>query len=74
MHDGRFATLDEVLEHYSSGVKDSPGLSPRLRAGGPGGPPLRLNLTEPEKVALKAFLETLTDASLASDPKFTNPF
>lgn len=74
MHDGRFATLEEVIEHYSTGVKDSPGLSPRLRAGGPGGPPLRLNLTEQEKAALKAFLETLTDGALATDPKFANPF
>jgi cytochrome c peroxidase len=74
MHDGRFASLEAVIEHYNSGLKDSPGLSPRLRAGGPGGAPLRLNLTEQEKAALKAFLETLTDASLASDPKFANPF
>ncbi len=78
MHDGRFATLAEVVEHYNSGVQAHPNLDPRLRAGGPGGPmnnqPRRLNLTEEEKQALVAFLETLTDEVLLTDEKFSDPF
>ncbi len=74
MHDGRFATLDAVIEHYNSGVKDSPNLSPRLRAGGPAGPPQRLNLSNEEKSALLALLNTLTDNTFLFDPKFSNPF
>ncbi len=74
MHDGRFANLDAVIEHYNSGVQDSPNLSPRLRAGGPTGPPQRLNLTAEEKAALLALLNTLTDNTFLSDPKFSNPF
>ncbi|MEO0341177.1 MAG: cytochrome c peroxidase, partial [Bacteroidota bacterium] len=81
MHDGRFATLMEVVEHYNSGVQAHPNLDPRLRAGGPGGPggpmnnqPRRLNLTEEEKQALVAFLETLTDEVLLTDEKFSDPF
>ncbi|MFN8010772.1 MAG: cytochrome c peroxidase [Holophagaceae bacterium] len=76
MHDGRFATLDEVIEHYSTGVKDSPTLSPQLRTppGPNGGQAVRFNLSAEEKAALRAFLETLTDSALATDPKFSDPF
>jgi cytochrome c peroxidase len=76
MHDGRFATLDEVIEHYSTGVKDSPNLSPQLRTppGPNGGQAVRFNLSAEEKAALRAFLETLTDGAIASDPKFSDPF
>ena len=60
MHDGRFATLEEVVEFYNSGVVDNPNLSPPLRPrpapGQPPGQPLRLNLTPAEKAALVAFL------------------
>ncbi len=75
MHDGRFANLDAVIEHYNSGVQDSPNLSPRLRAGGtPAGAAQRLNLSTEEKDALVAFLNTLTDNPMQADPKFANPF
>ncbi len=77
MHDGRSATLEAVVEHYNSGVVNHPNLSPQLRnpPGGPGGgQPRRLNLTAAQKAALVAFLRTLTDNSLASDPKFADPF
>ena len=75
MHDGRFANLEAVIEHYNSGVQDSPNLSPRLRvAGPPPGAPQRLNLTVEEKAALLAFLNTLTDSTFLTDPKFSNPF
>lgn len=72
MHDGRFATLLEVVEHYDSGVQPHPNLSPVLQTNG--GQPLRLNLTNGEKNALVAFLETLTDPGFLSDPRFSSPF
>lgn len=72
MHDGRFATLEQVVEHYSTGVKDHPNLSPQLRL--PGGQPRLLNLSAPDKVALVAFLKTLTDVSVTTDVKYSNPF
>jgi cytochrome c peroxidase len=77
MHDGRFATLEEVVEFYNSGVVDNPNLSPPLRnpPGSPNaGQPRRLNLTTEQKAALVAFMKTLTDTSLATDTKFSDPF
>jgi cytochrome c peroxidase len=77
MHDGRFATLEQVVEHYNSGVQNHPNLSAPLRnpPGTPGaGQPRRLNLTQQEKSALVSFLKTLTDTGVASDPKYSNPF
>jgi cytochrome c peroxidase len=78
MHDGRFATLEDVVEFYNSGVVDNPNLSPPLRRrtppGQPPGPPLRLNLTTAEKAALVAFLKTLTDRNITADEKFSDPF
>jgi len=78
MHDGRFATLEDVVEFYNSGVVDNPNLSPPLRVptppGAPPGAPLRLNLTTTQKAALVAFLKTLTDTSITTDPKFSDPF
>ena len=77
MHDGRFATLEEVVEFYNSGVVNHPNLSPPLRnpPGGPGGgQPRRLNLTAAQKAALAAFLKTLTDTSVTTDEKFSDPF
>lgn len=76
MHDGRFASLEEVVEFYNSGVVNNPNLSPPLRnpPGGPnGGQPRRLNLTTAEKAALAAFLKTLTDTTLTTDPRFSDP-
>lgn len=72
MHDGRFTTLAQVVEHYNSGVKAHPNLSPELR--NPNGTPRQLNLTAAQKAALVAFLNTLTDTGIASDVKFSNPF
>ena len=72
MHDGRFATLEEVVEFYNAGVVNHPNLSPPLR--GPGGLPLRLNLTVTQKAALVAFLRTLTDPTLETDEKYSDPF
>lgn len=72
MHDGRFTTLEQVVEHYSSGVKNHPNLSPQLRL--PNGQPRLTNLSVPDKAALVAFLKTLTDTNVTADAKYSNPF
>ena len=72
MHDGRFATLEEVVEHYSTGVKNHPNLSPQLKL--PNGQPRLLNLSAADKAALVAFLKTLTDNQVTTDVKYANPF
>ena len=72
MHDGRFATLEQVVEHYNSGVQPHPNLDPRLRL--PNGNPIRLNLTAAQKQALVAFMNTLTDTAFLSDPRYSDPF
>jgi cytochrome c peroxidase len=72
MHDGRFATLEQVVDHYDAGVKVNPGLDPGLRAIGGGA--RRLNLTTDQKAALVAFLKTLTDRTFVTDPRFADPF
>ncbi|MEM6804846.1 MAG: cytochrome c peroxidase [Bacteroidota bacterium] len=74
MHDGRFESLREVIDHYAEGVQDGPALDQRLRLPGRNGTPITLNLSEEERNALVAFLETLTDESLISDEKFSDPF
>ncbi|MEO9887404.1 MAG: cytochrome c peroxidase [Balneola sp.] len=73
MHDGRFETLEEVVDHYDSGVQASATLDNRLRQGNSNNP-RRLNLSNQEKVALVAFMKTLTDNELANDEKFSSPF
>lgn len=61
MHDGRFRTLEQVIEHYSTGVKRSDTLDPNLAKHPAGGVPL----SDDDKRALVAFLKTLTDAQFA---------
>lgn len=72
MHDGRFQTLEEVIEHYDNGVQMNDGLSWAM-LNDQGGPK-RLGLNAIEKQALIAFLKTLTDESYLKDPKFSDPF
>lgn len=72
MHDGRFTTLEEVVEHYNSGIQNHPTLSPALQDVN--GNAVRLNFTEVQKAALVAFLKTLTDSNVATEPKWSNPF
>ncbi|WP_244923820.1 cytochrome-c peroxidase [Enhygromyxa salina] len=74
MHDGRFETLAEVVEHYDSGIEAHPNLDPRLRDPQNGGAPIRLNLNAADRAALVAFLGTLTDPTLADDPRWSDPF
>jgi cytochrome c peroxidase len=57
MHDGRFNTLEEVVEHYSTGIKRSATLDPNIAKHPDGGVPLGVD----DKKALVAFLKTLTD-------------
>jgi cytochrome c peroxidase len=66
MHDGRFSTLEEVIEFYSSGVKAHPNLDGALRG--------RPKMSETEKAALVAFLKTLSDHKFITDPRFSDPF
>lgn len=70
MHDGRFRTLDQVIEHYNWSVKPHRNLDQRLEDFAANG----LALPEVEKVALAAFLGTLTDTTFVTDPKFSDPF
>jgi cytochrome c peroxidase len=71
MHDGRFATLDEVIDHYSDHIQyTSPNLNPQIKVHGP---KQRL-LTMQEKSALKAFLLTMTDTVFTNNPAYKNPF
>jgi cytochrome c peroxidase len=75
MHDGRFNTLEEVVEHYNSGLQPHPNIEDRLTVENQiGGTPYQLNLTEYQKSALVAFLKTLTDHVLLDDPRFSDPF
>jgi cytochrome c peroxidase len=64
MHDGRFRTLEEVVEHYATGVKRSPSLDPNLAKHPDGGVPL----SAADKRALVAFLKTLTDEKYLPPP------
>jgi cytochrome c peroxidase len=72
MHDGRFATLDDVINHYNEKIQPSKKLSWELKDFE--GNPVRLRLTEEEKKDLKAFLLTFTDHAMLSDKKFSDPF
>jgi cytochrome c peroxidase len=71
MHDGRFATLAEVIEFYDHGIQQGPALDNRLRQGRA---PRRLNLSAADRAALVAFLTTLSDPVLTKDPRFSDPF
>ena len=61
MHDGRFATLEEVIGHYDHGVVRTPSLDPNLGKH----PNTGLNLSAADTSALVAFLKTLTDSQFA---------
>jgi cytochrome c peroxidase len=67
MHDGRFETLEEVVNHYTDGIQEHPQLDWSLDNQD-------INLDSEEKEALIAFLNTLTDYSLLTDDRFSNPF
>lgn len=64
-HDGRFYSIDHVLNHYNSGIKDGTTLDPLLKN--------KILLTTEEKYYIKTFLSTLTDSSFVNDKRFEAP-
>jgi cytochrome c peroxidase len=71
MHDGRFETLDDVIDHYSEGIENDPNLDPRLKSFGQ---PVKMDIPESDRKAIIAFLNTMTDTEMINDTKFSNPF
>lgn len=69
MHDGRFNTLDEVINHYSHHIKISPTIDPMIEFAFQGG----VQLNAHEKSLVKAFLLTMSDPSFFSNPAFSDP-
>ena len=69
MHDGRFETLEEVINHYSEGLQNSPTIDPLMKKVDQGGVQLSLQ----EKADLKAFLLSLSDLDFINNPNFSNP-
>lgn len=67
MHDGRFQTLEEVIDHYNEGAHFADNIDPLIATKG-------LGLSEQHKKDLIAFLHTLTDTSFVNNPAFQNPF
>ncbi len=65
MHDGRFNTLGQCINHYRSGVQQSATLDPLLTGG--------ISLTNTEANNLSVFLRTLTDSAFLSNPRFSKP-
>lgn len=78
MHDGRFQTLEEVLDHYNDHVQRSETLDPLILEASnepiQAGQPIKLRLTEQEKQDIVAFLHTLTDSTFIQDERFSDPF
>ena len=66
MHDGRFATLEEVVNHYSEGLVFSDTIDPLMKAVAEGG----VALSETDKADLVAFLLSLSDPSFINNPAF----
>jgi cytochrome c peroxidase len=70
MHDGRFQTLEDVIDHYSHGVVYSETVDPLMKKVNQGG----LLLSQEEKNGLLAFLKTFSDTSFIQNSKFSSPF
>ncbi|MFD1818272.1 cytochrome c peroxidase [Pseudarcicella hirudinis] len=68
MHDGRFYTLEAVLEHYAEGVQNTVNLDPLLNQNGKRG----IQLSKEEQSRIIAFLKTLTDETFLKDKRFIN--
>ncbi|WP_010522403.1 cytochrome-c peroxidase [Aquimarina agarivorans] len=66
MHDGRLATIDDVLDHYDTGVQDTPNLDPILKQN----EILGISLSNEDKRLLKFFLKSLTDNTFITDERF----
>jgi len=78
MHDGRFPSLEEVLDHYNEHIRTSSTLDVLILEASneflTPGDPVRLQLSQGEKQAILAFLHTLTDEEFIKNEKFSNPF
>ena len=70
MHDGRFKTLEEVINFYSEGVKPCANIDSKMEYAHQGG----VKLTAEDKKKVIAFLMTLSDSAFISDKQFSNPF
>jgi len=70
MHDGRYQTLEEVIEHYNSGVHKTATIDPIMTLPGK---EMGLLLSDTQKRHLKAFLLTLTDTTILSNPQYSRP-
>jgi cytochrome c peroxidase len=70
MHDGRFNTLEEVVDHYNQVTPSSTIDGSFLQQIPNGG----LNLSDDDKAALVAFMKTLTDYEMINNPEYSNPF
>jgi len=69
MHDGRFATIDDVINHYSHGISTSPTIDPLIEFAFQGG----VQLDAFEKDLIKKFLMTLSDETFINNPDFQEP-
>ncbi len=70
MHDGRFKTLEQVIDFYSEGVQQGVNLDSKMTHASRGG----AHFTPAEKRKILAFLRTMTDSALIKDKAFSNPF
>lgn len=73
MHDGRFKSLAEVLDHYSDHIKQNETLSPFIGEVSNDRGAIGLKLTQREKEDIINFLHTLTDEDFISNPEFSDP-
>jgi len=73
MHDGRFRTLKEVVDHYRDHIVPSPSLSSLLKGMSKDRIGKQLNLTEKEKSQIITFLTMLTDSAFITDQRFSDP-
>ncbi|CCG99993.1 cytochrome c peroxidase [Fibrella aestuarina BUZ 2] len=71
MHDGRFYSLEAVMNHYADNVQPTENLDPLLQPAGQAKPGIAL--TTNEKRQLIAFLKTLTDDQFLRDSRFVEP-
>jgi cytochrome c peroxidase len=74
MHDGRFKTLERVVEHYSRGVKPHENLGLAFAEHDSSKESGGFDFSKNQEAALVAFLKTLTDRQFISDPRFSDPF
>jgi cytochrome c peroxidase len=71
MHDGRFKTLDEVVEHYNSGIAPNQNLDTLLLDEHK--KPIRFHMTEEEKKQLISLIKLFTDSTVMTNPRFAAP-